>query len=116
MTTKTVMTLTEAQLRTLRVAMETFLAVSAHADSRSTEASHQFARRTMTDAHDAVRWDPLRIRADHQSARDLLELLELAESVELSATDTTADDGEDDEPIGFEAAFVDAAASAHCRM
>lgn len=115
MTTKTVITLTEAQLRTLRVAMETFLAVSAHADSRSTEASHQFARRTMTDAHDSVRWDPLRTRANHQSARDLLELLELAESVELSAADATADDGEDFEPMGMEAAFIESAQAAHCR-
>lgn len=120
MTTQTVLTLTEDQLRLLHVAMETFLAVGAHADSLGNGQAHQsssfnFARRTVNEAFAATRWDPLRIRATHQGARDLLELLELAESIELRATDVPAAEHISDEPIGFEAAFVESAQAAYCR-
>ena len=120
MTTQAVLKLTEDQLRTIRTAMETLLAVSAHADSRGNGGAHQtssfmFARHTLAEALTATSH---RSRAPHQHTRDLLELLELAESVELRATDEPAESVPytSDEQIGCECAFVDAAAAAHCRL
>lgn len=121
MTTKTVITLTEAQLRFLRAATAAMQHAQGQSAARLAFAADRVPAERRLAFQEACEIAAFSICAprlplDHQEAQDLLELLELAESVELSATDTTADDSEDFEPMGSEAAFIESAAAAHCRL
>lgn len=112
MKTKTVHTLTAAERAYLQSAIRCMQTVEAEACANIPSAQSCWAELTHIDACKMPRASGV-CSLDHEQAADLLCLLGEAADVELHVQ---ADPAIDDEPMGFEAAFVDAAAAAACRL
>ena len=111
MTTRTTHTLTAAERTYLQAAVRCMQAVEAEACANIPSPASTFADVTFRDACLVSRITGI-CPLDHEQAADLLCLIGDAADVELHVP---ADPAIDDEPMGLEAAFVDAAAAAVCR-
>lgn len=111
MTTKTVHTLSAAERAYLQAAVRCMQAVEAEACANIPGQPSTFADATFRDACLVSRITGI-CPLDHEQAADLLCLLGDADDVELHVP---AGPSIEDEPMGLEAAFIDAAQAAHCR-
>lgn len=111
MTTKTVHTLSAAERAYLQAAVRCMQAVEAESCANVPGPASTFADATFRDACLMSRITGI-CPLDHEQAADLLCLLGDADDVELRVPAVLSIDGA---PMGMEAAFVDAAAAAHCR-
>lgn len=116
MTTRTVLTLSAAERAYLQAAVQCLMAVQAKACASACQhpQSPDGVFAVQTEGY-ALAVTPLGFIStlDHEEAAELMCLLGEAADVELHVP---ADPDSDDEPIGLEAAFVDVAAAAHCRL
>lgn len=109
MTTKQVFTLSAAERDYLQAAVRCMQAVEAEA---SANIPNRWAELVHFDACLMPRASGV-CSLDHEQAADLLLMLSDAADIELHVP---AEPSIDDDPMGFEAAFVESAAAAHCRM
>lgn len=112
MTTKKVFTLSAAERDYLQAAVRCMQAVEAEACANIPSPQSCWAELAHIDACKMPRASGV-CSLDHEQAAELLLMLSDAADIELHVP---ADPSIDDEPMGFEAAFVESAAAAHCRM